>query len=62
MFVFDIWHPIEKSNQNIFLKLKKKMLDYDLIEQYQSYNIFIGDVLDPSEIKKQQKGMNNNYF
>ena len=35
------------------------MLDYDLIKQYQSYNIFIGDVLDSSEIKKQQKGMND---
>ena len=38
------------------------MLDYDLIEQYQSYNIFIGDVLDPSEIREQQKGMYNNDF
>ena len=38
------------------------MLDYDLIEQYQSYNIFIGDVLNSSEIKKQQRGMNNTNF
>ena len=35
------------------------MLDHDLVKHYESYNIFIGDVLDSLEIKKQQKGMNN---
>ena len=33
------------------------MMDYELVEKYKSYNFFIGDVIDPTEMKKHQEGI-----
>ena len=42
------------SNDTFYLKVK--MIDYKLVEKYKSYNIFIGDVSESSEIKKDNEG------
>ena len=39
-----------------YIYLKIKMIDYKLVEKYKSYNIFIGDIIESSDIEKDDEG------